>query len=135
MRERGEALVWSMRRTNASDLSTLMRFVKHINARWIVLFLICLGTGATRRATAEILYTNAGTPTGLEEEIRWRVNRGRFDTASENQTRGTSYTDVPVTAGPLAPNQSLTLAARHQSEDMAKNNVFQHATVTGSAYY
>lgn len=84
---------------------------------------------------AEILYTNAGSPTGLEEEIRWRVNRGRFDTASENQLRGTSYTDVPVTAPPLAPNQSLTLAARHQSEDMAKNNVFQHATVTGSAYY
>jgi hypothetical protein len=84
---------------------------------------------------AEILYTNAGSPTGLEEEIRWRVNRGRFDSARENQTRGTSYTDIAATAPPLAPNQSLTLAARHQSEDMAKNNVFQHATVTGSAYY
>jgi uncharacterized protein YkwD len=80
-------------------------------------------------------YTTDGTPTGLEEEIRWRVNRGRFDTASENQTRGTSYTDVPASTGPLAPNQGLTLAARHQSEDMAKNNLFQHETVPGSAYY
>jgi hypothetical protein len=80
-------------------------------------------------------YTIDGTPTGLEEEVRWRVNRGRFDTASENQTRGTSYTDVPASAGPLAPNQCLSLAARHQSEDMAKLNVFQHETVPGSAYY
>jgi len=80
-------------------------------------------------------YTTDGTPAGLEEEIRWRVNRGRFDTASENQTRGTAYTDVPASAGPLAPNQCLTLAARHQSEDMATHNVFQHETVPGSAYY
>jgi len=101
----------------------------------MVLLLVGLLTAIPGWAVADILYTNAGTPTGLEEEIRWRVNRGRFDTVSENQTRGTSYTDVPATAGPLAPNQALTLAARHQSEDMAKNNVFQHATVTGSAYY
>ena len=80
-------------------------------------------------------YTGDGTPTGLEEEIRWRVNCGRFDTTSENQTRGTSYTDVPASTGPLAPNQCLTLAARHQSEDMAKHNLFQHETVPGSAYY
>ena len=86
-------------------------------------------------AAAPVQYTADGTPTGLEEEIRWRVNRGRFDTASENQTRGTAYTNVPASAGPLAPNQSLTLAARHQSEDMAKQNLFQHATVPGSAYY
>jgi hypothetical protein len=80
-------------------------------------------------------YTADGAPTGLEEEILWRVNRGRFDTASENQTRGTAYTDVPASAGPLAPNQALTLAARHQSEDLAKHNLFQHETVPGSAYY
>jgi hypothetical protein len=86
-------------------------------------------------AAAPAQYAADGTPTGLEEEIRWRVNRGRFDTTSENQTHGTTYTDVPAAAGPLAPNQSLTLAARHQSEDMAKQNIFQHATVPGSAYY
>ena len=86
-------------------------------------------------AAAPVQYTVDGIPTGLEEEIRWRVNRGRFDTASENQTRDTAYADVPASAGPLAPNQSLTLAARHHSEDMAKNNVFQHETVPGSAYY
>lgn len=86
-------------------------------------------------AKAQTEYTADGIPTGLEEEIRWRINRGRFDSVGENQQRGTAYTDVPVTAGPLAPNQSLTLAARHHSEDMAKNNVFQHETVTGSAYY
>jgi hypothetical protein len=86
-------------------------------------------------AAVGTLYTVDGIPTGFEEEIRWRVNRGRFDTASENQTRGTSYTGLPATAGPLAPNQSITLAARHHSEDMATHNVFQHATVSGSAYY
>ena len=86
-------------------------------------------------AATPIQYTNDGSPTGLEEEIRWRVNRGRFDSASENQVRGTAYTDVPASTGPLAPNQSLTLAARHQSEDLAKHNLFQHETVPGSAYY
>ncbi len=42
---------------------------------------------------------------------------------------------MPATAGPLAPNQSLTIAARHQSEDMAKLGVFQHETIPGSAFY
>jgi len=84
---------------------------------------------------AQTEYTADGTPTGLEEEIRWRVNRGRFDTASENQARGTSYTDVQASAGPLAPNDSITLAARHHTEDMAKHDLLQHATVPGSAYY
>jgi hypothetical protein len=103
---------------------------------WVVVsFLVSLLNFGFGRANAQTQYTADGAPTGLEEEIRWRVNRGRFDSASENQTRGTAYSDVPAAAGPLAPNQSLTLAARHQSEDMATHNVFQHATVTGSAYY
>jgi hypothetical protein len=99
---------------------------------------LCLLTGLSGFlcfAAAPLQYTADGTPTGLEEEIRWRANRGRFDTASENQTRGTAYADVPASAGPLAPNHSITLAARHQSEDMAKKNLFQHQTVPGSAYY
>jgi Cysteine-rich secretory protein family len=100
-----------------------------------VLFLLTGLSGPLCFAATPVQYVADGVPTGLEEEIRWRVNRGRFDTASENQTRGTAYADVPATAGPLAPNQSLTLAARHQSEDMAKNNVSQHETVPGSAYY
>lgn len=100
-----------------------------------VLLLSTLIASPVWQATAQTAYVADGVPTGLEEEIRWRVNRGRFDSTSENQTRGTSYADIPATAGPLAPSQSLTLAARHQSEDMARNNVFQHATVTGSAYY
>ncbi|MCU0771227.1 MAG: CAP domain-containing protein [Verrucomicrobia bacterium] len=86
-------------------------------------------------AQASVEYTGDGTPTTIEEEIRWRVNRGRFDSARENTLRGTSYNDIPATAGPLAPNQSLTLAARHHSEDMARNNVFQHDTILGSTYY
>jgi cysteine-rich secretory family protein len=86
-------------------------------------------------AIAQSQYTLDGTPTGLEEEIRWRANRGRFDSASENLLRGTAYTDVPASCGPLAPNQEITLAARHQSEDMAKANLFQHPTVPGSLYY
>jgi hypothetical protein len=84
---------------------------------------------------AQSLYTLDGTPTGVEEEIRWRVNRGRFDSASENATRSTSYADIPASSGPLAPNQMITMAARHQSEDMAKANAFQHATVTNSLFY
>ena len=86
-------------------------------------------------AISQTLYLGGGTPTGQEEEIRWRANRTRFDTASENITRGTAYTDVPATAGPLAPNEFITAAARHHSEDMAKRNVFQHETVAGSLYY
>jgi hypothetical protein len=86
-------------------------------------------------SVAQSLYTADGTPTGLEEEIRWRVNRGRFDSASENATRGTAYADIPASSGPLAPNQLITLAARHQSEDMAKANLFQHATVPSSLFY
>jgi hypothetical protein len=100
-----------------------------------VLFLLAGLSGPLCFAAVPVQYVADGVPTGLEEEIRWRVNRGRFDSASENQTRGTAYADVPASAGPLAPNQSLTLAARHQSEDMARNNVFQHETVPGSAYY
>jgi uncharacterized protein YkwD len=90
---------------------------------------------AAMPAIAQSQYTLDGTPTGLEEEIRWRVNRGRFDTASENLTRATAYIDVPTTAGPLAPNQEITLSARHQSEDLAKANLFQHETVPNSLYY
>ena len=101
----------------------------------MVLFLLTGLSGPLGFAAAPAQYIADGLPTGLEEEIRWRVNRGRFDTASENQTRGTAYADVPASAGPLAPNQSLALAARHHSEDMAKKNVFQHETVPGSAYY
>jgi hypothetical protein len=100
-----------------------------------VLFLLTGLSGPLCFAATPVQYVADGVPTGLEEEIRWRLNRGRFDTASENQTRGTAYADVPTSAGPLAPNQSLTLAARHQSEDMAKQNLFQHETVPGSAYY
>lgn len=91
--------------------------------------------GAVCPAATPTEYTADGSPTGMEEEIRWRLNRGRFDSASENQNRGTTYTDVLASAGPLAPNQSITLAARHHSEDMAKKNLFQHQTVPGSAYY
>jgi len=101
----------------------------------MVLIFCALALGRPAPAAAQTLYTEDGEPTGLEEEIRWRVNRGRFDTVSENQLRGSSYTDLPATAGPLAPNQKLALAARHHSEDMAKQNVFQHETVVGSAYY
>jgi hypothetical protein len=103
--------------------------------RLTVLILITAAVQSERISHAQVDYTADGSPTGLEEEIRWRVNRGRFDSARENQARGTAYADVPASAGPLAPNQSITLAARHHSEDMAKQNVFQHNTVPGSAYY
>jgi len=85
--------------------------------------------------SAQTEYTADGSHSALEEEIRWLTNRGRFDTASENAARGTAYADVPASAGPLAPHESLSRAARRHSEDMAKNNLFQHDTVPGSAYY
>ncbi|MEO8429522.1 MAG: CAP domain-containing protein, partial [Verrucomicrobiota bacterium] len=103
--------------------------------RIFVLTLVTIVIGIQHSATAQTEYTRDGSPTGLEEEIRWRVNRGRFDTASENQLHGTDYADVPASSAPLAPNQFLTLAARNQSEDLAKQNLFQHDTVTDSAYY
>ncbi len=100
-----------------------------------VVILIAAAVGAVWSAEAQSQYTGDGTPTGLEEEIRWKLNRGRFDSVSENLTRGTAYADVPASSGPLAPNQGVTMAARHQSEDMAKANLFQHATVTNSLFY
>lgn len=97
--------------------------------------LAALWAGSLHPARAQTEYTADGLPTALEEEVRWHVNRGRFDSARENTARGTTYTDVPASSGPLAPNESIARAARHHSEDMAKNNAFQHETVTGSAYY
>jgi hypothetical protein len=84
---------------------------------------------------AQVEFTLDGEPSTLEEEIRWLMNRARFDTASENQTRGTSYTDVPSQAPPVAPIHPITLAARHHSEDLALNNLFTHSTVPDSSYY
>jgi uncharacterized protein YkwD len=94
---------------------------------------LCLGAVPTLFAQTE--YTTDGEPTPLEEEIRWLVNRGRFDTSRENTLRATAYTDVPDTSPPLALHHAITLACRHHSEDMARNNKFQHATIPGSAYY
>ncbi len=84
---------------------------------------------------AQTEYTSDGSPTPLEEEIRWLTNRARFDTAAENALRGTSYDNVPATAGPLAPHLSITAAARNHSQDMATLNVVQHPTIPGSAFY
>ncbi|HWB07308.1 MAG TPA: CAP domain-containing protein [Verrucomicrobiales bacterium] len=105
----------------------------HSIFRRILIF--CLFPAGTGAVQAQTLYSGDGIPTPLEEEIRWHVNRARFDRTSENAARSTSYTDVPISAPPVAPNNSLTLAARHHSEDMAKKNKFQHETVPGSAYY
>jgi len=80
-------------------------------------------------------YLGDGEPTAYEEEVRWLVNRARFDRNRENALRGTSYTDIPLTAGPLAPNARLTQAARRHCEDLARKNRFQHETVVGSLFY
>ena len=85
-------------------------------------------------------YTLDGSPTSLEEEIRWLLNRGRYDSAAENAARGTGYSDIPASSGPLAPHASLILAARHHSEDLAVNDidpqhVNPHATVPASTHY
>ncbi len=86
-------------------------------------------------AVAQSVYEADGTPTAMEEEIRWQVNRARFNRHRENQRRGTSYTDIPVRSAPLAPHAAITRAARHHSEDMARRDVFQHRTVSGSYHY
>ncbi len=75
------------------------------------------------------------TPSPVEEEIRWHLNRGRFNSPAENLERGSVYPAPALSSGPLAPHYSLTAATRRHSEDLARNNVFQHATVTGSPYY
>ena len=87
-------------------------------------------------SSAQTEYTADGTPTALEEELRWLTNRARFDSTAENALRGTAYTDVPATACPLAPNQRITTAARRHTLDLAASlTLFQHETVPGSAYY
>jgi len=90
---------------------------------------------AALSVVAQTEYTTDGLPTALEEEIRWLMNRGRFDATSENQRQGTSFTDIPASSPPVAPHHAITVAARRHSEDMAQNNAFQHDTVEGSAYY
>lgn len=92
-------------------------------------------TMAVGKASAQDAYSLDGEPTSAEEEIRWLVNRGRFDRDAENRLRGTSYSDVPQRSGPLAPHRSLIVSGRRHSEDMARNNRFQHDTVPGSAFY
>ena len=84
----------------------------------LTLLLLLIIHSSTLRAHQ---YTGDGIPSGLEEEIRWLLNRGRFDSAAENATQGTSYRDIPPNAAALAPNWKLTLAGRHHSEDMARN--------------
>ena len=106
-------------------------FPGHTRDLLVLALLLAMGISAARAQQ----YNGDGVPSQIEEEIRWLVNRGRFDSAAENATQGTSYTDIPATASALAPNRQLTLAGRHHSEDMAKNNAFQHETVTGSAHY
>ncbi|MED5584937.1 MAG: CAP domain-containing protein [Verrucomicrobiota bacterium] len=106
-------------------------FYQHIRHLPALLLLLII-TSSTLRAQQ---YTGDGIPSGLEEEIRWLLNRGRFDSAAENTTQGTSYRDIPPNTAALAPNRKLTLAGRHHSEDMARNNAFQHETIPGSTYY
>ncbi len=90
---------------------------------------------ATSNAAAQSVYEGDGLPLPAEEEIRWLLNRARFDRARENARRGTSYTDIPMRSGPLAPNAALNRSARRHCEDLARSNRFQHETVPGSLYY
>ncbi len=114
------------------DLSRQSACIRSIAFR---LSIVAIAAAMLSPLFAQSEYTLDGTPTGLEEEVRWHTNRARFDSAAENVYRGTNYNDVPATARPLAPHQSITAAARHHSLDMANLNIFQHATIPGSAYY
>lgn len=79
-------------------------------------------------------YTGDGVPTARGEEIRWLLNRGRFNPAAENNLRGTAYSGLSA-KGPYAPNALLANAARNHSEDLARKNTTGHTTVTGSLFY
>lgn len=87
------------------------------------------------QGVAQTEYTLDGSPTPAEEEMRWLLNRGRFDSRAENTRRGTNYADVPASIFPLAPNQALSRAARNHADDIARTNRFQHETIPGSPYY
>ena len=80
-------------------------------------------------------YDGSGEMPAAAEEIRWAMNRARFDTASENVLRGTSYQGLPASIGPLAPNASLIRSAQRHAEDMDRLGKYQHETVPGSSYY
>lgn len=108
--------------------SSFHRIVRVAFTTWISL-------SSTRLVQAQVEYAADGTPDAAEEVARWHMNRARFDRTAENITRGTSYTDIPASSGPLASANSLTLAARHHTEDMARKNRFQNETVPGSAFY
>ena len=68
-------------------------FHRHTGARVILTLLlpITISSGKAQQ------YTGDGIPSGIEEEIRWLVNRGRFDSAAENATQETAYSDIPAT--------------------------------------
>lgn len=85
-------------------------------------------------AAAQTEYTGDGIPTERSEEIRWHLNRGRFDPAAENTLRGTSYSGLTAVS-PVAPNAILDTAARYHALDMAANNLMTHTTFLGSPYF
>lgn len=85
-------------------------------------------------AAAQTEYTGDGTPTERSEEIRWHLNRGRSNPSAENTLRGTSYNDVSA-GRPVAPNEILATASRYHAIDLATKNLFEHKTVTNSAYF
>ena len=101
----------------------------------LCLLLAFLATAFPQGTEAQSIYEGDGEPLAIEEEIRWHLNRARFDRNRENNRRGTSFSDIPQRSGPLAPNTALTRAARRHSEDLARTNRFQHETVPGSLYY
>ena len=85
-------------------------------------------------AAGQTEYTGDGVPTARGEEMRWLLNRGRFNPAAENILRGTAYAGLSA-KGPYAPNALLASAARNHSEDLARKNTTGHTTVTGSLFY
>lgn len=85
-------------------------------------------------ASAQTEYTGDGTPTVRSEEIRWHLNRARFNPTAENTLRGTSYSGLSVRP-PLAPNAILINAATYHAIDMAAANLMTHDTLTNSAYF
>jgi hypothetical protein len=89
---------------------------------------------AAAAATAQTEYTSDGVPTQRAEEVRWLLNRARFNPTAENSSRGTNYGGLSVRP-PLAPNAILINAATYHATDMAAANLMTHDTLSNSSFF
>lgn len=104
--------------------------MKMVGMAWIVaVWLIAALSAEAQRWDVD------GASTAAEEELRWLVNRARFNPAAENARLGTSFVVPEGPLPPLASQYQLISAARKHADDMARTGTFSHQSPTGSRYY